>query len=123
MSWPEFRERRKYIRVLASTEVLVFVPEIPGFLSIAISRSSNICRRGIMVDNPRLLKPKKSYLIKFHLANLAITFGMTAQVRWNKETQDGYTTGMYFKDIEAEPEELIDHYVLKTYNFKTSFLL
>ncbi|MFH1379060.1 MAG: PilZ domain-containing protein [bacterium] len=114
-----FSERRHFIRAQVTMDVLCARQDQVKWLDVFIARSKNICKRGIFVETEELVPPAREVYIQFNLANIAYHFRVNSKVIWNSADDIIRGIGLLFTDIGPKYEQMIEHYVLRHYDFRS----
>ncbi len=59
--------------------------------------------------------------LQFYLPNIATHFRVSGKVIWSRMDNATKGMGIYFTDIDPQLEEMIEHYVLRKYDFKSPY--
>lgn len=115
-----FRERRHYIRSVCAVDILCAIPSKVEWLDVFTVRSKNISRRGFFLQTNDIIQPGRELYMQFCLVNYTTHFRIYTKVIWNRFDPIINGMGVYFEDIGEKFEEMIEHYVLKHYDFKSA---
>lgn len=114
-----FNERRHFIRARVNMDVLCAKQDKEKWLDVFSARSKNICSRGIFVQTDEIIPPARELFIQFHLANIAFHFRVNSKVIWSRTDKIMQGLGLFFTDIGPKYEKVIEHYVLRHYDFNS----
>jgi Tfp pilus assembly protein PilZ len=115
------KERRQFIRAVVDLDVLYAKRSTSGWLDVYTSKARNLCRKGMFLETDEILSAGQDIYLQFYLPNISMQFRVSGKVIWSK--LDGIIRGMgvYFTDIGDKYEEMLEHYVLRKYDFKSPY--
>jgi Tfp pilus assembly protein PilZ len=114
-------DRRKHIRAYVDFDVLLAKRSENGWIDAYTARAKNISRRGICIETDDIIPPGKEVCVQFNLPNISAHYCVNAKVIWARCDDAVRAMGLLFTDIGEQHEEMIEHYVLKKYNFANPF--
>jgi len=105
-------ERRRYIRIDLCTEVEYEILPMGGVSLVAQSR--NISEGGMCFLANRELKVSSILRLKFYFPDEQRScIECLGRVVWQRETEDGFLTGVEFREIDVDKQIKIGTFVLK----------
>lgn len=119
MDYVPFRERRNFIRASKDIDVFCVVQDVVKWIDVFTVRAKNICRKGMFLDSEEIMPPGSEVYLQFFLPHQKTHFKVRAKVTWNRFDDVVTGIGVYFTDISPNHEEMIEHYVLKNYDFSS----
>lgn len=114
-----FRERRDFIRASINIDVFCVVQDVVKWIDVFTVRAKNICKKGMFLDSEEIMPPGKEVYLQFFLPHQKTHFKVHAKVTWNRFDDVVTGIGVCFTDISPNHEEMIEHYVLKNYDFSS----
>ena len=117
MIWKPYRERREFIRAPLRVDVFCVIPNSERWLDVFTMRAKNISQKGIFLETTEIITPGKEVYVQFYLDNHLVHFKESGKVIWNRFDKTAQGIGIYFSDIGKKYEKMIEHYVLKHYDF------
>lgn len=105
------RERRKYVRIDLCTQVEYEI--LPMQISHPRGETRNISAGGLCLLVDKKMSPDTILHLKFHLPDKDKTYVESlGRVVWQKKVDEGYLTGIEFKNISPHLELKLSIFVL-----------
>jgi len=105
------RERRRYVRVDLCTQVEYEI--LPMQMSPSQGETKNISAGGLCLLADKKMSPDTILHLKFYLPDKDKTYVETlGRVVWQKKVEEGYLTGIEFKNINPHLELKLSMFVL-----------
>lgn len=117
MIWKPFRERRGFIRAPFRVDIFCVIPNPERWLDVLTLRAKNISQKGIFLETTEIITPGKDIYVQFYLDNNLAHFKVSGKVIWNRCDKVAQGLGVFFAGIGTTYEKMIEHYVLKHYDF------